>query len=962
MTVLGGDDRSGYSRVVSTDAPAAFVGRDDDLAVLHTTLARCVDRVGVAVVTGEAGIGKTSLLDHLAEAALSVGDQVLRGACTVVFNEPIAYAPIAAALRGLRNSAPSATSLAPTRAELFERTLDQLAAARPAGHRQVLLLEDLHWSDAATLELIAFLARNLPAGHLIVFTRRDDEQVLDAAARYVLDNLEGDRHVVRVALSRLSARDTAALATAVLGRSPTEQENEALIARSGGNPFIAHELLSAQGLRGLPPRISDVLLARARGLDADAQHVVRAMAVLGREASADLLAGVTGFDPARAVQAAADGVRSGILVVSPDGAHFSFRHALSLDAVVARLVPGEREGLHADIARALSRSPDLQTSASAAAEWASHCYASGRRDDAYDAAISAATVASSMFAHDEAWRQIQRAVQLHRAGASSERFADLGASELLERAAQAARGAGHVEAAVELNREALAAATTNVDRARLCERLGRCLWDLGRMTAAQEILLEAAGYLDAEPRGPVHATVAASRARLAMVGGHYIEAVPLAQEAIALAEIADAPAERARALTTLGMARVHLGSPTDGLGAVRQGRAESERWGDAEDQRRAAGNLAFALLLCGHTREACDVAVSTLKTARRYSAIAGLGAALVGNTIVLLRLAGRWDEALRLSEDVLDAGVTEGLSLLVQLARAELDTARGDLVGAEHHLAAVAPLAGADASGAIVVDVALARAELAYQSGGLDDAAFAVAQALDVLAVEPQTRDEARACQLALRIQADRNGGGSSVPRARLLERADVDRLRARAAAAEASTSSPEVRAYALVAAAEHSRCGTDDDSQLWRAAATQWADMERPYERAYATFRLGEALVSSDRSAAVPELRRSADLARGLGASPLLARVEALCRRARITLPTEPTEVRGTAPGELTRREHDVLVELATGLTNRQIAERLYLSHRTVDVHVANILAKLHAANRTEAVTIAVRKGHMGR
>jgi DNA-binding CsgD family transcriptional regulator len=937
------------------------------MAALRDALESCAEDVGVVAVTGEAGVGKTSLIETLIEYALAAGDQVLRGGCTVVFDEPIAYAPIAGALRHLRRSGDEPVETPLTRAELFERTLAQFARARPSDRRQVLVLEDLHWSDAATLELIAFLARNLPAGHLIVVTRRDDEPVLSEAGQYVLDNIEGDGRTVRIALARLSPDETAQLAATVLGRDPTAQESAALIARSDGNPFIARELLSADGLGELSPRITDVLLARARGLDADAQQVMQVMAVLARGASPRLLAAVTGFDDAQITRAVAQCVDSGILVVAPDGGHYAFRHALSLGAVLGRLWPGQREGLHAAIAQTLGATPEVRTSASAAAEWATHWYASGRRDEAYAAALTAARTATTMFAHDEAWRQLHRAVELYRAGVevpSSDAASDLGWLALLERAGEAARWAGHVEAAVELTREALAATTDDVDRARRNERLGRCLWDLGAMDAADAAFSEAGRIVAALPekngtRTALPATIAASRARLAMLAGRYAEAEPLARAAIASADAAQAPAERGRALTTLGMAQVHMGALDEGLAAVRAGRAESEQWGDAEDQRRAAGNLAFALLICGHTREACEVATTTLRTARRYSSVAGLGGALVSNTIVMLRLAGRWDEALALSDDVIAEGVTEGQSLLIRLARAELDTAQGRFDDAQRHLAAVEPLIRRNTSGSIVADVALAGADLAYQMGRLDDAVEAVTRAMEVLRTETQSREDARGSQLALRIHAD----VAALPR-RIRDdsvAADLDGLRARAERATAATPSAEVRGYALVARAEYSRATQVADPELWRDAAHHWQSLERPYEQAYATFRLGEALLETDRAEATTHLRRAAGLARDLAAQPLLGRTEELARRARIAVSAGVAERRTSGgAGELTPRERGVLAELAKGLTNRQIAQRLYLSHRTVDVHVANVLAKLQASNRAEAVAIANRDGRL--
>ena len=931
--------------------PSSLVGRADELAVLRAAWDDSARRPTLATVTGEAGIGKSTLVDLLAEQAAAAGDQVLRGACTVVCDEPITYAPVAQALRGLGTPA-GLGAAAPNRAAFYESVLGALAGLRPEGARQLLVLEDLHWTDATTLELIAFLARNLPAGHLIVLTYRDDEMGADPAVRFLLDSLVADRRVRRVALARLSAEETVRLATRYLGRPPGAEQAAALVARCGGNPFIAEELLSAERLGAVPQRLQDVLLTRVARLDAAARHVVDLVAVLGRPVSQDLLDRLTGAGPAACAAAAAACVRSGILVVDAAGQHYAFRHVLSQEAVLSRLLPGERRQLHTDIARALEELPATRRSASAAAEWATHWYAGGRLTEAFGAALAAADVARDAFAHGEVWRQLGRAVELLRRGAAPPDFDEHRTVQLLADAAEAARWAGATAAAVETARAALEAAVEPTDRMRIGERLGRCLWDAGDTGGADAAYAQAARLAARLPVTTLHATIAASRGRLAMLSGHYDEAMTLAREAVRLAELTGAPAEKSRALTTLGMSDVQIGHLDGGIALLRAGAALAHECGDPEDRRRADGNLAFALLIAGHTREAAETAVRGLADARRYSPIAGTGAALVTNAVVMLRLAGRWEEADRLSADAIEEGMTEGQALLVHLARAELDMIRGRLEEARQALDTVAPLGRRGVSASIAADIALAEAEWSLHAGDLDAARERVEQALRTLDGSSELRDLARACELALRIEADRLAtphGGS--PRA--ADRARAAALAERAAAAADGSGAPEVQAYRLTASGEFARVEQRRDVAAWALAADAWQRCGRPHEEAYARLRTAEALAARDRAAATAELRRAQLLATRLGARPLSTAVTAFARRARLSLPDTPASA--PPPGaELTARELDVLRELTHGLTNKQIAARLYLSHRTVDVHVSHVLTKLAAHNRAEAVAIA--------
>lgn len=970
-----------------------LVGRGDEVRLLIDSYQRCAERAAVVTLRGEAGIGKSALIDVLAAQAEAEGDQVLRGGCTVVLSEPIPYAPIAAALRGAGLN--TGDLIAADRGELFERILSRLTGARAAQTRQVLALEDLHWGDAGTMEVIGFLVRNLPPGHLLVLSCRSDEIPVDPAAQLVLEAIAANRQVSRIDVQRLSGSDIGELCELQWQRPPTSDELNILLARSGGNPFIATELIEAGRLDDLPPRLQDVLTLRAAGLGTAAQRVVRTVAVLGRPVGQQLLDRIAGLTEDETLDAVAECIAAGIVVVEPDGRTYGFRHTLTQDALLAGMLPGERQRIHHRIAQALDAIPATRTGAGAAAEWAAHWRASGFDDEAFEATMVAAATARRVFAHTDAWRQYQHAVLLLDAGVGPADPAER--SLLLADAAEAARFAGAAEDAAALARRAADEADSPGERARIMERLGRCLWDSGDTSGADLAYQQAEQIADELPASALQATIAASRARLAMQSGRYQRAESLADSAIQLADRNDVPAEKARATAVLGLCRVFAGDLEPGIRLIREAASLARTWGDDEDRRRITSNLAYALLIAGHTQDACRTAVDGLVSARRLQAIATTGAVLVSNAVVLLRIAGRWDEAVQLSDEAFAEGVTAGQALLIRLARAELDVARGDLRSARENLDAAAYLGSSDASASVLADLAIAEAECRLQTGELDAAADAVDRALAVLDNASEARGLARACALGMRIEAERAARPSARRQAPFsTDRADA--LHTTVVGLDAERSEPEIRAWALTAVAERSRLAAagvpgpdrasvvdipadvpadppnadipnadvpadgsiadDAPGTAWRAAATSWTAIERPLESAYARFRLAEAVMGVDRSMAVTELRSAEALAEPLRAEPLLSAITDLARRSRVRIsaPQSVHQVEPAVPFGLTRREQEVLAELAQGLTNKQIAGRLFLSPRTVDVHVANVLMKLGARTRAEAVATAAR------
>ncbi len=946
----------GVDTVASADR---LVGRADQVGSLLAALDACTDRAVVVTLSGEAGIGKSTLIDVLGLRAAAQGDQMLRGACTMVLSEPIPYAPIAAALRGSGLST-TGLSAAQDRGDLFERILQVLVDLRPAAGRQILALDDLHWGDAGTLELVAFLGRNLPPRHLILLSHRSDEPAADPSAHRMLETISAHRQVRRIELGRLVESDVATLFEQETGHPPAADELRTLLQRSGGNPFFASELIEAGQLQELPPRLQDVLMLRAATLGTDGRAVVSAVAVLGRPVGQQLLDAIAGLSQDQVLTGVAECVTAGILLVDRQQ-RYAFRHVLTQEALVREMLPGERQRIHHRIALALGQLVSTREGAGAAAEWAAHWRASGRAEAAFEATVVAAATARRVFAHADAWRQYQHVVDLMDNGQGPAEPTE--SCRLLADAAEAARWAGAGDDAVRLARRAADRAAEPGERARITERLGRCLWDTGDTAGADQAYATAESLSLTLPPSRLQATIAASRARLAMQTGRYAHAEQLASAAIRLAQDNEALAEQARATAVLGMCRVFAGALESGIELIRAAVPLAAAWGDDEDRRRINGNLAYALLIAGHTQEASSTAVDALAAARRHNAIAATGAALVSNAIVLLRLAGRWDEAAQLSDEAFAEGVTAGQALLIRLARAELDMARGEQDSARENLDAAGYLGGRAASPSVVADLATAEAEWALLNGDMPGASRWIARAVDLLDTGSEDRALARTCALGLRIEADRvaafvgrrnvgsDGVGGATTDAVIELRDKVTRIQAR-------TPSPEVQAWCWSAEAESSKIPGAAVGVGWPQVTEQWTQLGRPYEEAYSRYRWAESVMQTDRRTAVSQLLDAEAMAARLGAAPLAASVADLGRRSRVKLAaTGRRPVETADPFGLTRREGEVLAELSQALTNKQIAARLFLSPRTVDVHVANVLMKLGVRSRAEAVATAARR-----
>ena len=430
----------------------------------------------VALIGGEAGVGKTRLVDRLAAAADEQGVRVLRGVCIPLGGEGLPFAPLIEALRGLTRDVDPAELEAvagPARADLArlvpglawgtEATAAEAAGQDPgrlfelllgvversaASAPLLLVMEDLHWADGSTRHLVAFLATYLRSGRiLLTLTFRSDELHRLHPLRGVLGELTRSRRVRRLELPRFTRAELAEQVTSLLGTDPPTRLLDDLYARSEGNPFLAEELvLAGESTRTptLPHNLREVLLRRVEQVGRGAQLVLQAASVAGSGVVEPVLAVVTGLDEERLLDALREAVDRQLLLPESGGDGYVFRHALLAEAVYGELLPGERVRLHRALASALEAGVESGgTPSTRAARLAHHWSAAGDQPRALSAGVvAAAAAAEQVDAFAEAQLQLERVLALWDEVPDAEQRAGMDRGALLSRCAEAAYAAG----------------------------------------------------------------------------------------------------------------------------------------------------------------------------------------------------------------------------------------------------------------------------------------------------------------------------------------------------------------------------------------------------------------------------------------------------------------------------------------------------------------------------------------
>jgi DNA-binding CsgD family transcriptional regulator len=902
----------------------------------------------VLLITGEAGIGKTRLAEELCALASDAegGAQVRIGESVPLVGTTLAYGPFVAALPDHAEwllADDAAGDMVAARRRLFERVLAllcDLSAQSPL----VLVLEDMHWADESSRQLLAFLAVRLREQPVLVVATVRDEGLADDAAQWLAE-LERCLRVRRLRLGALAAAEVAGLVTDLMPAGTGADQIAAVVRAAEGNPFYAQEL--ARAAPHWPPvSIAEAVLAKASRAAPATRDVIDQVCVTGGGISHELLAASVPLPEHLLLTAIREAVSLRLLVATADG--YAFPHALTRQILYAHLLPGERRRLHRRLAGALAEREGLD-----AARLAHHWHQAGCPEKAASAALAAAR-------HAVAARAYPEASHLYALTADLAPWLPEWGNGVLEEAAQAASLAGHPARAAGYAQDALGlpGAVQLADRARLLERLGRYRWEAGDPRAAAEAGEQAVRLLDGEPPSALQARVLAAQATWHMLLGQLDQALPLTERAVVVAEQVGATAERAHGLATLGIIQAQRGDLDSGLQALRASFALARQTGSVEDVLRAANSHMYLLCTAGRFADALEVARAGRRAARSLDAPATLTAVLDNNTAAVLVATGRWAEADQLLAELVGEPVVHVTSYL-DLLRLELAVGRGESQRAAELADA---LAKSPDDPRVIGPLHACLAERALMAGDLPGAANEVLDGLAVLGGGGLGEEEIRLLAAGAWVAADLALlPGAGRPRdiaARWEPVAATFADRARTIVTEQASAQPVVTAFGALVTAELARQHGIDERATWRGVAAAWQVAGQPYREAYARLReAGAAIRAGRRDQAARALAACVALARELPSDPLLELAGALARRARIPEPPDPPARSARAAAgarlDLTERESQVLGLLTKGQSNRQIARALFISDRTVAVHVSHIFDKLGVHNRTEAAMV---------
>ena len=990
-----------------------FVGRGEELQRLRAVLEGAGSgTVGTVLVGGEAGVGKTRMLTEFRAEAEAAGARVLEGGCVDLGDGARPYDPFVAALRPWLRSLPAEDFdriVGPARSTVLQLIPDlrsgedgDASAADPASARQstlylqvlglieriaddaltVIALEDLHWSDRSTRDLLRFLVRNLTRGRVMVIgTYRTDELNERHPFLTLLAELGRSGQVERLELAPFTRSEVHDQLAGILGHSPERSLVLRLHDRGGGNAFFTEELLAVaeRGDQRIGLTLRETLLARVGNLSPASRDVLRVVAVAGQSARHDVLAAVTRMSHPELAAALREAMDRHLLVPG-DREALQFRHNLVREAVNDELLPGERLALHAAVATAVDAiHGDAQTDATVASELAHHWYEARDANRALPALLRAGRAAERMFAFGNAFAHFHLARSLWPPGTES--LDGMTKMELTLRTAEAAAKTGAYDRAIALVRAALDDdAGLEPDAIRtgaLLERLAAYHLGSANPDAVEAVASRALELLPADPPSAARAHVLGILAHGLGMRSHFDESARFAQEALATArEVGSAEAE-IRALGCIGRNAAAVGDAESGVQTLRQALTLARSVGDFSGAAEIAIELALALHWAGDLEEACQVADEAIAESTRWG-FEGSGVALRSVRGLSAFVLGRWSEAEQCIDAAL-AGESVGLpGVMANGARGILDVGRGNLDSAADHFETVL-LMCRNFSATVYgwSDLYSSIALLLVARGQPSEAIESVREAL-ARSAQPERDVHMRVChRLAIRAAADiaefaRPMGDSAKLEEALAIGREFDALlehHAKLVRALPGGGDPHLALDVALGKAELSRLVGSSSAAEWATAVALADELQHPYDAAYSRFRQAEALLLSRGSranaqaVAVEAYRVACDI----GAIPLQRDLEGLAARSRLDLDSLPaatiaasgaTPADAAIPFRLTRREQDVLERLTVGRTNREIATDLFISEKTASVHVSNIKSKLGASGRAEIAAIAVRLG----
>lgn len=891
-----------------------FVGRREEVGTL---LAAWSDASAGAhrlvAVLGEAGIGKTALVSHAARQLHDLGANVVAGRCREDGQVP--YLPVIEVIRqvltepdadrllgSLRQLATPLNRLVPdlvsdgpalraepgTERHLLHEAVAQLLRATSRERPLVVILDDVQWADAGTLDLIRHVAGHPePARVLVLMTARPGSATEDRLDD-LLDDLARFDGAERLPLEGLTLDEsTMMLASITDGRLP-EVAASVVHTHTGGNPFFLEELAGHMGrvgalddrdlLRspadvenlGVPPMVQRAVGRRFAAVPHRGRSLLEMAAVIGTSFGLDILSAATGIDSLTVVDLLYEARSRGMVVEIPgESGRFAFRHALIRQSVYEAQTPVRLVEAHRRIAHA------LDALASRPSEAARHWLAAGELTPAVRALVAATEEAESLLAFEVALGHVEELLAVWDEVPAPNRPTGIDEAGLLGRAARLCAAVGRYGEAVEYGRRAIRQLEEAPARkgSGLAD-LAHYLWKAGHGREALSAAEQAIGLFPSAVMSEERAGALASLAHLHMVAGRYADARLWGERALRAAREVGAGVLEANVLCTVGTAAGLDGDVEEGISQLDDARRISEEQGAIDEQARAYNNLGVVLFHTGRIAEAGEMMVAAADLAFRYGPGQG-GWFFRANAASAFYNSGRWEVAWSLLEEA-PLGVLEGTAaFMVAEKRAQsligwgrFSEAKGlakqlhDVVDGQPELLSIAhDLEARIARLENRMEDAVASSEQALAAlDGLDDwrlRTLVLSTAVEVHAESAAASDEARRRRIAalvgeLRIAVDR---------------APLALSRARLAQAEAAAS----RSY-----------GTPDPD-LWAAAAALWDEGPNPHAAAWCRYEqavdlahlgqrkdaaqmLADAGVVAERLGAVPLERRIADTFESLG------------------------------------------------------------------------------------------------
>lgn len=977
-----------------------FVGRDRLVTEIGSQLRLRTPEAGqprVVLVGGDAGMGKTRLLDEVGRQAVDAGWRVLVGHCLDFAASTLPYLPFSEMVgrladhelevfEELARSQPAITVLAPgrrvrsstqlrtddlDRGEIFEGVhagLEALAGEQPL----LLVVEDLHWADQSTRDLLSFLfVRSFATPVAVIASYRSDDLGRRHPLRPLLAEWVRLPAIERFELPPLGGPDVRRLVRALHGGPVRERDVSRVVSLADGNPFYVEELVGAQGAHAgagggdgsIPDDLLDLLLVRLDRLDDDARTVVRAASCSGWRVNHRLLTAVTGLADDQLDRAVRGALDAHVLV--RDGDYYRFRHALLAEAVHDDLLPGEHQRLHAAYARALSDGVVPST----AAELARHAQSAHDVPTAVRAGIEAGEEAMAVGGPDDAARHFESVLDLVSAHDVTLPD-DLDFAVLVSRTADAITAAGQPARAVRLVEEHLRRAPDDLpdeDRARLLlawatSALSNEVFDLTSQATEEALRL-----IGPEP-SRLRARALSLHARWLSELERDDEALEHAGEAMAMAQRFDLASVAAEAETTIAKIDERSGDLESAMASLEQVAERAVATQDTVGELRGRYHLAYVLLETGDLERAAE----QFRRAAEAAVRAGRPWAPYGfdsrfHWALTCYKRGQWDEALETADVSGQTPPLDAEALLASVSMLVL-AGRGD-TSALAYYDAVRP--SWPREGMTAVLTGCAAIELHGQARDLagvwrvyDEVTASLTETWN-----PHFQAQVMLCAFVAGQVATAVARVGTSERAALVERLDdlrveVDEVLRRTVSRPLGWG-PEGQAWTARFRAEVQRARwlagvrAPDEAELvgaWTDAVARFEDYPHAYELARSRTRLAAVLTATRGAAAAADLVEQARaVAQSLRAEPLVAELAGGAG----SRPATPR--RGVASTELTARELEILGLVAQGRTNGEIAKQLFISTKTVSVHVSNILAKLGAAGRTEAAAIARDRGLLG-